>query len=141
MEGWPVSVAHETVLQGDERRDLYLPLQTTTFIGGVLQIGRGPLGKAYSAHETQLLISITNLAAAFLERRYLQTSASKAEALEEADRLKSTLVSSVSHELKTPLAAVTAAVTNLLEEDVAWTATQMREELHFVNADPRTPAR
>ena len=38
----------------------------------------------------------------------------RARALEESDRLKSALVSSVSHELKTPLAAIKACATALL---------------------------
>jgi two-component system sensor histidine kinase KdpD len=37
----------------------------------------------------------------------------RSEAAQEADRLKANLISSVSHSLKTPLAAVTAVVTNL----------------------------
>jgi two-component system sensor histidine kinase KdpD len=45
------------------------------------------------------------------------------------------LVSSVSHELKTPLAAITATVTNLLADDVAWTVPQMREELGAVETN------
>ena len=40
----------------------------------------------------------------------------QADALREADRLKSTLVSSVSHELKTPIASMTATISNLLED-------------------------
>ena len=65
----------------------------------------------YSAYEAQLLVTSANLAAVFLERQRLQAAAGKAEALQEADRLKTTLVSSISHELKTPLAAITATVT------------------------------
>ena len=40
----------------------------------------------------------------------------RARALEESDRLKSALVSSVSHELKTPLAAIKASATALLAD-------------------------
>ena len=44
----------------------------------------------------------------------------RAEALAESDRLKSTLLSTVSHDFRTPLAAITAAADELLAEDVAW---------------------
>ena len=49
--------------------------------------------------------------------------------MREADRLKNALVSSVSHELKTPLASITAAVTDLSSEDVTHDREQIREHL------------
>jgi len=65
----------------------------------------------------------------------LQATATQAQALREADRLKSSLLSSVSHELKTPLAALSATVSNLLEHDVAWDEQNVREELQAIVAD------
>jgi two-component system sensor histidine kinase KdpD len=53
----------------------------------------------------------------------------------ESDRLKATLVSSVSHELKTPLAAVTARITGLLEEGDTCDADRVRSELMAVSED------
>ena len=73
--------------------------------------------------------------AASLERQRLEADAAHAEALREADRLKSTLVSSVSHELKTPLAAATARVTGLVEEGESCDAARVREELVAVAED------
>ena len=46
------------------------------------------------------MLAITNQAAAFLERKHLQSLAIQADALREADKLKTTLVSSVSHEVE-----------------------------------------
>ncbi len=69
-----------------------------------------------SDDDVRLLAAVANLAASSIERQRLEEDAAHAEALREADRLKSTLVSSVSHELKTPLAAATARVTGLVEE-------------------------
>ncbi len=65
----------------------------------------------------------------------LQAASSQAEALREADRLKSAFISSVSHELKTPLASVTAMVTGLLEDDMEWEAENVRRELESVDRD------
>lgn len=56
-------------------------------------------------------------------------------ALHEADRIKSTLTSSVSHELMTPLASVTATITNLLEKDTKWEVSHVLEELLAVKDD------
>ena len=58
-----------------------------------------------------------------------------AEAQREADVLKSSLLSSVSHELKTPLAALTATVSNLLETDTQWDEATTRAELEAIVAD------
>ena len=38
----------------------------------------------------------------------------------ESDRLKSALLSSVSHDLRTPLAGIKAAASSLLQKDVQW---------------------
>jgi K+-sensing histidine kinase KdpD len=57
------------------------------------------------------------------------------KALHEADRLKSTLISSVSHELKTPLSAINATVTNLLSGEMAWDEEYARSELKTVDED------
>lgn len=62
-----------------------------------------------------------------LRRR--ERMAARIKALEESDRLKNTLVSLISHELKTPLASVTATVTNLLEQDMQWDEAEVRREL------------
>jgi two-component system, OmpR family, sensor histidine kinase KdpD len=73
--------------------------------------------------------------AAFMERQRLQEQAARAEAAREADVLKSSLLSSVSHELKTPLAALTATVSNLLEGDTEWNEESVREELRSIVGD------
>jgi two-component system sensor histidine kinase KdpD len=73
--------------------------------------------------------------AAFLEREQLEEEAARAEAAREADVLKSSLLSSVSHELKTPLSALTATVSNLLESDVAWDERSVRDELQAIVVD------
>ena len=135
IEGWPITVSPDDVAGGADRRDIYLPLQSPSRIEGVLYVGERADGAAYSPHDARLLVSITNLATSFLERRRLEETASRAEAVRESERLKSTLISSVSHELKTPLAAVTATVTSLLEEDVAWEPAAVRGELSAVRED------
>ena len=61
--------------------------------------------------------------------------------LREADRLKATFVSSVSHELKTPLAAATARVTGLVDEREDVDPERVWEELAEVSEDLRAPQR
>jgi two-component system sensor histidine kinase KdpD len=135
VEGWPISVSSEDIVPGEHDADLYLPVQSTSRLEAVLHIGARRDRHRYSPHDARLLVSIANLVAGFLERQRLEAAASKVEAIREAERLKSTLVSSVSHELKTPLAAVTATITSLLEEDIVWDPTVIRSELEAVSAD------
>ena len=96
---------------------------------------RARTGGPYSAGDARLVTSLANLVGAFLERERLQARPPRAAAEREADRLKSSLLSSVSHELKTPLAALTATVSNLLESDVDWDEESVRDELRAIVAD------
>ncbi len=114
---------------------VFLPLHSASGPVGVLSVARKKSLRTYSLADARVLASLANLIAAFLERQRLQSAATAAEALREADRLKSSLLSSVSHELKTPLAALTATVSNLLESDVPWNETSVRDELRAIVSD------
>lgn len=73
-----------------------------------------------------LLTMISNLVALMVERTRATDAAMHTFALEEADRLKSTLLSSVSHDLRTPLAVITGAASNLLDPTMTWDAGTQR---------------
>jgi two-component system sensor histidine kinase KdpD len=55
-----------------------------------------------------------------IERIRLAKSENKAHLLEESDKLKSSLLNSVSHELRSPLAAIKASVSSLRSGAVDW---------------------
>jgi two-component system sensor histidine kinase KdpD len=129
----PISVPRSEAGGTEEGGAVYLPLQSGLGIEGVL--AAAPDAETFDAGEVRLLIAIGTLAASFFERHRLQGSAAKADALRETDRLKSNLISSVSHEFKTPLAAVTARVTGLLEEGTDAEPARVREELEAVEED------
>ena len=114
---------------------LYVPVRSPSGVSGVLTVQARATGRAYSAGDARLVTSLSNLVGAFLERERLQAAASTAAAEREADHLKSSLLSSVSHELKTPLAALTATVSNLLESDVDWDEQSVRDELRAIVGD------
>ena len=130
----PVSVEAGEAVPDVVADGVYLPLQTGERLEGVLY-ARPLAGAEVSPEQVRHLIAVANLAAAFLERRRLEGEAAQATALRESDRLKATLVSSVSHELKTPLSAVTARVTGLLEEGAGCSAARVQEELEAVAED------
>lgn len=133
---WPPTAAWEgggtpSVNDGET----YLPLQTHLAVYGVLRIQRTRLRRPTSSREAHLMIGLANLVGVFLERQHLREQLSRTDALREADRLKAGLLSSVSHELKTPLAGLTATITNLLEGDTEWNEAIVREELRAVVTD------
>lgn len=115
--------------------DILIPLRTASSQEGVLFIAGREDGKQFSPRDTHLLVALANQSAAFLERKRLQAIAVQAGVLQEADKLKSTLISSVSHELKTPLSSVTATISNLLEQDIEWDDKHVREELQAIQDD------
>lgn len=114
---------------------VHLPLVTSNRTLGVLYVDERRDGRPYGPRDERLLRSISHLVAVHLERQRLETYVIEAQTLREADHLKVTLMSSVSHELKTPLASVTARITNLLEDDTVWHADLVRRELGSVNED------
>jgi two-component system, OmpR family, sensor histidine kinase KdpD len=114
---------------------LYLPVRSPSGVTGVLTVQARGDGRAYGPADARLVTSLGNMVGAFLERERLQQAATLAAAAREADNLKSSLLSSVSHELKTPLAALTATVSNLLESDVDWDEESVRDELRAIVGD------
>jgi two-component system sensor histidine kinase KdpD len=131
----PVSVDAGEAVDGVTADGVYLPLQSTEAVEGVLYARSLEGARGFGADELRLLVAIGNLASSYLERQRLGKEAARTVALQESDRLKSTLVSSVSHELKTPLAAVTARITGLLEEGGSVEPERVHGELLEVEAD------
>ncbi len=59
-------------------------------------------------------------ATSVIERARLRRESLRIELLQRTDALRSALLSSVSHDLRTPLAAIKASASSLLQEDVQW---------------------
>jgi two-component system sensor histidine kinase KdpD len=59
-------------------------------------------------------------AASVIEHERLRRESMQVELLRRTDALRSALLSSVSHDLRTPLSAIKAAASSLLQDDVQW---------------------
>jgi two-component system sensor histidine kinase KdpD len=70
--------------------------------------------------QERLLATFANGVAIALEQERLSQEEQAAAVVRESDRLKSALLSSVSHDLRTPLAGIKAAIGSLLRRDVRW---------------------
>ncbi len=132
---WPATARAAEAGLPEDSRALLLPLRTPAQLLGVLYVGARDDGTAYTYDEARTVVTLTSLVSVFLERVHLQTRAVQADALREADQLKSTLFSAVSHELKTPLASLKATLTNLLEQDASLERAALREELQAMEQD------
>jgi two-component system, OmpR family, sensor histidine kinase KdpD len=130
----PATVGAADAIPGVTAEGAFVPLQTVDSLEGVL-VAVPQEDSPMTADDDRLLAAVANLGAVSLQRHRLEDEAAAAQAIQEADRLKATLVSSVSHELKTPLAAATAHVTGLLEEGPNVDGSRVHEELRDVAED------
>jgi two-component system sensor histidine kinase KdpD len=114
------SSRHRTAEAAAQRAITLVPLRLGEGSLGVLRID-GPVGDtAFRVKPDRMLEAFAAEAALALERVDLARAADQAHALRQADELKTALITSVSHDLKTPLAAIKAAVSSLLDASVAW---------------------
>src|SRR6202020_1037372 len=86
-------------------------------------------GKKLSARDRRVLGAVARQAAGLIRRGEWAKEASGAEAIVRADDLRRSLLSAVSHDLRTPLAAAKVAVSSLRAEDVAFSAEDTAELL------------
>jgi two-component system sensor histidine kinase KdpD len=94
---------------------LHLPLQARTAVMGVLSV-RPSSGKSFDTTERELLEAFAALIGTILEKDHFIEAFKYAEIIETSERLHRALFDSVSHELKTPLAAVQAGVDALARQ-------------------------
>ncbi|MDD4867117.1 MAG: sensor histidine kinase KdpD [Mycobacterium sp.] len=86
-------------------------------------------GRKLSARDRRVLGAVAKQAAGLIRQRELAEEASRAEAIVRADELRRSLLSAVSHDLRTPLAAAKVAVSSLRAEDVAFSPEDTAELL------------
>jgi two-component system sensor histidine kinase KdpD len=94
-----------------------LPLMTRDGVVGVLAVAPREAARLLSPEQRSLLEGFARLAALAIERARLSEQASQAAVLRTAERLQAALLNSISHDLRTPLATITGAVSSLLEAE------------------------
>lgn len=97
---------------------LFVPLTTGSGRLGVLGV-RSPAGRQFPTDaEVEHFEAVADLAAVAVERTQLVTKLESARLVLETDSLRTALLSSVSHDLRTPLSTILGAADSLLREDV-----------------------
>lgn len=92
---------------------LFLPLKAGERTVAVLGLARDRGGDPIRADQLPLLTSLIDQAALVLERLRLEAEIRDVDAVRTRDKLRQALLSSVSHDLRTPLTAVIAAAAEL----------------------------
>ncbi len=87
------------------------------------------IGRRLAASDRRVLTAVAKQAAGLVNQRELTAEAGKAAAIAQADELRRSLLSAVSHDLRTPLAAAKAAVSSLRSNDVDFSAEDTAELL------------
>lgn len=89
-------------------------------------------GRAVTSGDRLVLGAVANQAAGLVQQKQLRAEASAAQAVMEADKLRRALLSAVSHDLRTPLAAAKAAVSSLRSDDVEFSPEDTAELLETI---------
>ncbi len=110
------------------------PRTTVRLLAGDASIGslvaeRPPGGRPFSRDDQLLLETAARQATAALDRARLDARARNAQLDAETNQLRAAMFSSVTHDLRTPLASIKAGVTSLLDTAVQHDPAQERELL------------
>jgi len=111
---------------------LFLPMRTGRGAIGVIGIDSDKPGPLLTPDQRRLLDALIDQSALAIERVYLVEDVDRAKRTIETDRLRSALLTSISHDLKTPLAAVLAAAGTLRDFATALSDAEKAEMLATV---------
>jgi two-component system sensor histidine kinase KdpD len=88
-----------------------------------------------SSEDERMLDAFAKELAASIEHGELEAEAATAEDLAAVSELRASILSSMSHDLRTPLAGIKASATSLLQDDVEWTKDARHELLTTIDEE------
>ncbi|HEY1331030.1 MAG TPA: ATP-binding protein [Actinomycetota bacterium] len=94
-----------------------------------------PRTPPFTPPESRVLRAFCDQFALVLERDRLLRQATQTQVLNQAEQVRRSLLAAVSHDLRTPLAAIKASVTDLLAEDADHGRDYLRESLRSINIE------
>lgn len=135
----PRMVIRSTAMHQSSRRCLSLfPLKTGPKVVGVLALALEEDPRRFSREKrlgsevdrsdprSTFFWAFLDQATSMIERARLRRESLQIEVLRRTDTLRIALLSSVSHDLRTPLTSIKAAASSLLQEDVHWSDEERR---------------
>jgi len=114
---------------------IYIPLHAEESLVGAMHLAPRMDNRPYSTTNERLIRTLANHAAVVIARQTLAKTAAQIAALKEADLLKDSLLSLVSHELRSPLAAIKATASGLLQPGAVWPESATREALAAIDKE------
>jgi len=114
-------------------RQTVVPFRSGAGVAGALQI-MGEVSVPDGGDLDALLRGIADEAGAAVHRAWLTEQAGRADVIQRSDEFKSVLLSSVSHDLRSPLTAIKAAVGSLRSDGIEWTDEDRGEMLATIES-------
>ena len=111
---------------------LFLPMRTGRGPIGVIGIDNDKTGPLLTPDQRRLLDALVDQGALAIERVLLVEDMDRVKRTVELDRLRSALLTSISHDLKTPLASVLGAASTMRDLESGLSDTQKRDLLATV---------
>jgi two-component system sensor histidine kinase KdpD len=111
---------------------LFLPMRTGRGLIGVIGIDDDKTGPLLTPDQRRLLDALVDQGALAIERVLLVEDMDRVKRTIESDRLRSALLTSISHDLKTPLASVLGAASTMRDLASGLTDTEKRDLLATV---------
>ncbi|MBZ0304624.1 MAG: DUF4118 domain-containing protein [Anaerolineae bacterium] len=96
-------------------RGLYIPMLTAGQVVGIVGVYPREREHLFIPEQLNLLETIANQTALAIERTQLAHAAEASRVQIETERLRNSLLSSISHDLRTPLASITGAASSLIQ--------------------------
>ena len=130
--GQPAGRNAET-LPGAKR--LFLPMRTGTGLVGIAGLQSQEERSMFSPDERRLLDALLDQTALAIERSRLVEKVDEAQVLAEADKLRVAMLTSLSHDLRTPLASILGAATTLTADRGLYDVQQTGELLSTIREE------
>ncbi len=145
--GFAPRVIIRNTIAGHAGRVRLIPLKTGGQTVGVLRLGiqGGPFYQATTEilleeqeridPRTTFFWTFLDQATSVIERARLRRESMQVEILQRTDVLRKALLSSVSHDLRTPLSSIRAAASSLLQDDVQWNEEEKRSFAQAIESE------
>lgn len=120
-----------------EAEALVVPLRTGSRIAGIIVLTPEELNELPSPSTCLLLEALADQAAVSLERALLAERHEQARVEIQSEQLRTALLSSLSHDLRTPLASIEGAASSLLQESGVLSSESRREMAETILEESR----